>query len=140
MEKFRQNLNNANVLFLDVRKSSEIEGGKITAENWLNILHTDVGKEFSLSKEEFEVFKSNNDLVGDKKIPVLNYNKFLFRKSTCARNQNPQILSWCIARVEHQLEEVFKEIIVFKLIIFLNYQKYYIMSKLISISKKPPNL
>ena len=67
MEKFRQNLNNANVLFLDVRKSSEIEGGKITAENWLNILHTDVGKEFSLSKEEFEVFKSNSDLVGDRK-------------------------------------------------------------------------
>ena len=76
MEKFRQNLNNANVLFLDVRKSSEIEGGTITAKNWLNILHTDVGKEFSLSKEEFEVFKSNNDLVRDKKIPVLNYNKF----------------------------------------------------------------
>ena len=75
MEKFRQNLNNANVLFLDVRKSSEIEGGKITAENWLNIIHTDVGKEFSLNKEEFEVFKNNSDLVGDRKIPVLNYNK-----------------------------------------------------------------
>jgi len=75
MEKFRQNLNNPNALFLDVRKISEIEGGKITAENWLNIIHTDVGKEFSLNKEEFEVFKNNSDLVGDRKIPVLNYNK-----------------------------------------------------------------
>lgn len=60
MEKFRENLNNSNVLFLDVRKISEIEGGKIKAENWLNILHTDVGKEFSLSKEEFEV---SQDLI-----------------------------------------------------------------------------
>ena len=75
MEKFRQNLNNPNALFLDVRKISEIERGKITAENWLNIIHTDVGKEFSLNKEEFEVFKNNSDLVGDRKIPVLNYNK-----------------------------------------------------------------